>query len=317
MNATRWAFAALVPLLLVAVSWSVFSSDETPVQAETSEGECNGMDILCDRPYDEVTFPETHNAFATHADGIFYPASNHRSGLDAQWDAGMRAFMLDTHYLDRDDPLVDEVRLCHGSHDGAISPCSYGRVDPSEWLGELEGLMAEAPRDVVTLLIENYVEPDHLWAQFSGANLTERVYVHELNTPWPTLGELVDDGTTLVLFWEQANDEAHPQFHGFTTYGWTTNYAESNPEDMNCDVHRGDGDQPVYHMNNWLGGPAGLSDPLRAEEVNDVDFIVERATECWVQHGKRPTFVAVDWWEDGDVVEAVRQINLLDAPEGA
>ena len=99
MNATRWAFAALVPLLLVAVSWSVFSSDETPVQAETSEGECNGMDILCDRPYDEVTFPETHNAFATHADGIFYPASNHRSGLDAQWDAGMRAFMLDTHYL--------------------------------------------------------------------------------------------------------------------------------------------------------------------------------------------------------------------------
>ena len=68
--------------------------------------------------------PETHNAFATHADGIFYPASNHRSGLDAQWDAGMRAFMLDTHYLDRDDPLVDEVRFCHGSHDGAISPCS-------------------------------------------------------------------------------------------------------------------------------------------------------------------------------------------------
>ncbi|MEC9161701.1 MAG: hypothetical protein VX919_02795, partial [Candidatus Thermoplasmatota archaeon] len=119
---------------------------------------------------------------------------------------------------------------------------------------------------------------------------------------------------TLVLFWEQANNEAHPHFHGFTTYGWTTNYAEDEPEDMNCDVHRGDGAQPVYHMNNWLGGPAGLSDPLRAEEVNEVDFIVERATECWVQHGKRPTFVAVDWWEDGDVVEAVRQINLMDAP---
>ena len=36
----------------------------------------------------------------------------------------------------------------------------------------------------------------------SGANLTDRVYVHELNTPWPTLGELVDDD--VVLFWEQA-----------------------------------------------------------------------------------------------------------------
>ena len=54
-----------------------------------------------------------------HADGIFYPASNHRSGLTR---SGRRhaVFMLDTHYIDRDDPLVDEVRFCHGSHDGAI-----------------------------------------------------------------------------------------------------------------------------------------------------------------------------------------------------
>jgi hypothetical protein len=28
-------------------------------------------------------------------------------------------------------------------------------------------------------------------------------------------------------------------------------------------------------------------------------------------HGKRPTFVAVDWWEDGDVVAAARAINEL------
>ena len=71
----------------------------------------------------------------------------------------------------------------------------------------------------------------------------------------------------------------------------------------------------LFRLTKIMRKPAEcLSDPLRAEEVNQIDFIVERAAECWIQHGKRPTFVAVDWWEDGDVVEAVRQINLMDAP---
>jgi len=46
--------------------------------------------------------------------------------------------------------------------------------------------------------------------------------------------------------------------------------------------------------------------------VNDVDFMVERAEECIEDHGKRPTFIAVDWWEDGDVVEAARLVNLIE-----
>ena len=54
--------------------------------------------------------------------------------------------------------------------------------------------------------------------------------------------------------------------------------------EMNCDVHRGDENQQVYHMNNWLSNQAGLSDPTQAGEANDVDFLVERANECWAQH---------------------------------
>ena len=33
-------------------------------------------------------------------------------------------------------------------------------------------------------------------------------------------------------------------------------------------------------MNNWLKNRSGLSDPNRAGEANDVDFMVERAIEC-------------------------------------
>ena len=72
---------------------------------------CNGLVILCHRTYDQVTFPETHNSFSTHEDNIYYPASNHRTGFQAQWNAGMRAFMLDTHYLTTADQSVSNVRL--------------------------------------------------------------------------------------------------------------------------------------------------------------------------------------------------------------
>ena len=123
---------------------------------------CNGLVILCHRTYDDVTFPETHNSFSTHEDNIYYPASNHRTGFQAQWNAGMRAFMLDTHYLTTADQSASTVRFCHGDSDRGFSPCTYGAVDPWVWLNALESEMNSEDRDVVTLLIENHVEGDHL-----------------------------------------------------------------------------------------------------------------------------------------------------------
>ena len=273
---------------------------------------CNGMVILCHRPYDHVTFPETHNAFSTHEDNIYYPASNHRTGFQAQWNAGMRAFMLDTHYLTDADQSESNVRFCHGDSSRGFSPCTYGNVDPWAWLTNLESEMESEDRDVVTLLIENYVEPDHLKALFDDVGLGDMMYVHDLNTEWPTLIELINMDKRLVVFWEQSGDSEHPYFHDFLTFGWTTNYADESTSSMDCNPLRGDDSQPVYHMNNWLKNQAGLSDPTRSAEANDVDFMVERAEECIQDHGKRPTFIAVDWWEDGDVVEAARLVNLIE-----
>ena len=310
-------FAVFVTSALLCSGCVTPSVDTLSVQneedAEQPTEPCNGLLVLCQRTYDNVTFPETHNAFSTHQDGIYYPASNHQTGLDAQWNAGMRAFMIDTHYETLGDERVESVRLCHGDDDRGFSPCTYGNVDSVSWLSNLQGKMDENPRDVVTLLVENYVQPDHLLAVFEQANLYEKAYIHTLNTPWPTLHEMIDQGTNLVVFWEQSGDASHPWVHDFLTYSWTTNFAEENTEDMTCDLLRGDVEQEVYHMNNWLRGPLGLSDPTRGDEANDVEFLVQRATECWQQHGKRPTFIAVDWWEDGDVVAAALAINQLDS----
>tara|TARA_Y100001958_G_C21191129_1_gene519265 strand:- start:797 stop:1327 length:531 start_codon:yes stop_codon:yes gene_type:complete len=172
--------------------------------------------------------------------------------------------------------------------------------------------MQSEERDVVTLLIENHVEADHLKEIFDDVGLSEMMYIHGMNEEWPTLIELINMDKRLVVFWEQSSDSNHPYFHDFLTHSWTTNYADDDTSSMDCSVLRGDANQAVFHMNNWLKNQAGLSDPTRAGEANDVDFMVERALECIDDHGKRPTFIAVDWWEEGDVVEAAERVNLLE-----
>ena len=315
-NFMRDCLLAVIVTLVMLCSGCIAPTVETSSRVQDQETEaCNGLLILCLRTYDNVTFPETHNAFSTHQDGIYYPASNHRTGLDAQWDAGMRAFMIDTHYQILGDERIETVRLCHGDDDYGFSPCTYGNVNSIAWLSSLHQKMEQNPRDIVTLLVENYVQPDHLLAIFEQSNLYDKVFFHKMNSPWPTLQEMIDKNTTLVVFWEQAKDASHPWIHDFLTHSWATNYAEENTEDMNCDILRGDIEQDVFHMNNWLRGPTGLSDPSRGEEANNVDFLIQRSTECWQQHGKRPTFIAVDWWEDGDVVAAAKAINELESWE--
>ena len=81
---------------------------------------------------------------------------------------------------------------------------------------------------------------------------------------------------------------------------------------MTCDVHRGDANQPVWHMNNWLSVERGTSDWTRAHIVNDYDFLLDRSLECWEAHGTKPTFVAVDWWSDGDAVNVTIALNQMD-----
>ena len=159
----RGSALILIPLLLGATFSGCFgiieTSNNTNFENSTiSENmetiPCNGLIILCHRTYDQVTFPETHNSYSTHEDNIYYPASNHQTGFQAQWNAGVRSFMLDTHYLTNTDQSASNVRFCHGDSDRGFSPCTYGAVDPWNWLSALESEMNSEDRDIVTLQLK-------------------------------------------------------------------------------------------------------------------------------------------------------------------
>ena len=298
------------------------TANETTNVIETYSFSCMGLNEYCYRGYDNFTFAETHNSFATRDDQVYYPASNHATGLTAQWNGGIRAFMLDTYHNDvmgskNPDPEPTDIVFCHGDANSLVHPCSYSEVDAFAWLNKLSDFMDDDETQIVTLLLENFVPANHLEYLFNETGLLERTYIHEIGDTWPNLGEMILSKKTLVVFWEPHEGGApgdainYPWLHHTWTHSWDTNYGEQNEEDMDCDLGRGDKNQPVWHLNNWLSNAIGLSDPTRSEDINSYDKLLERTVECWEEVGKRPTFIAVDWWDDGDVVGVVDTLNQM------
>jgi len=270
---------------------------------------CHGEVAYCLRTYDDFTFAETHNAYSTVEDE-FLIGVNHYTGLQSQWEDGIRAFMVDSHHRSDENTTADDVSFCHGTGQ-FFHPCQFGIVSAFDWLRLLDSLMNNSSGDIVTLLIENYVPASHLSHLFNETDMSRRVYTHTLGEPWPSLGDLALAGTDLVVFWEQSQNDDYPWLHDFGVFSWTTDYAEDYPEDMDCTVYRGDGSQPVWHLNNWLTSSFGLPDPVRAVDVNNYDTLLQRSIECWEIMDNRPTFIAVDYWEEGEVTNVTITINKM------
>ncbi|MEE3083702.1 MAG: hypothetical protein VX320_06430, partial [Candidatus Thermoplasmatota archaeon] len=201
--------------------------------------------------------------------------------------------------------------FCHGSTSIVPNVCATGEVDGVTLLSVLHEKMNSTPRDVVTLLLEVAVPYENLDYIFRESGLLQYAFIHEAGTSWPTLEQMIDSGKRLVVFMESSSDPLYPWLHDFNVHSWTTNYAERSSSEMTCNHLRGDQSAPVWHLNNWLSSESGLSTWTGAAEVNAYDFLLQRSIDCWEQHGQRPTFVAVDWWTEGDAVNVTRTLNAM------
>ena len=268
---------------------------------------CHGKSIFCLTRYDSFIFPQTHNSFAT-SDAQFALAVSHLTGLEEQWGGGIRAFMLDTHHRNEVNTTPEDVRLCHDT--GVLWPCALGEDDAEEWLRTLKYLMDNATGDVVTLKFESYVPSPHLEYLFNITGLKERAYSHVLGEPWPSIGDLVLQGKNLVVFQQSHNDD-YPWLHGSWSHTWETKYEMEEENDMNCRVDRGDGDQTVWVLNHFFKNEFGTPDPSKSIWANDYHTIINRTLECWEEVGNKPTLFAIDFWEEGELVNATISLNQM------
>ncbi len=270
---------------------------------------CNGYDALCDRTYDVVTVPMTHNAMS-NADEKWAPP-NQTHGIARQLEDGIRGMMLDVHFYDPDSGATDVPRadlssgeqtfLCHGV-------CALGRRPLADGLCDVTKFLDTHRGEVFSVIFESYVKSSDLAEAMKTSGLLDYVYVHTKGTPWPTLRELIAKDTRVVAFTEDG-DDTPPWNHSAWKNIWDTPYSFTSASEFTCKLNRGQTTNPLFLINHWIGNP--LSDIKYAREVNAKAVLLDRVQTCAKEAGRPPTFVGVDFYDVGDLFEVVRTVNGL------
>jgi hypothetical protein len=300
-----------------------------------AEQECNGSIALCDRTLGDVAFATTHNSMASTANGFVPP--NQRRTMRAQLEHGIRGFQIDAYFgaprgdrifTDLSGPLGQAaelparwVRTAERLHRrlGAPPPgtpyevylchvfCELGAVRMVDELRLLRDFLDEHPREVVVMVIEDYVPPESILTELHDAGLEPDLLPVDPATSLPTLGEMIAAGDRLFVALE--NGAAPPTLpNAFTGLMEETPFTFRRPRDLErpatCTANRGAPDAPVFQFNHWVT-PA---EPVTAALVNS-SVLRDRLARCTQVRGRGPTLVAVDFAERGDLIPIVARLN--------
>lgn len=307
-------------LLIVMVPLVLRASVREQRQAARA---CNGHVELCDRRLNEVALASTHNSMSISQYGWIWPS--HDGTLTNQLDAGIRGLLIDTHYWDDEafiesylDALPENVRaaaekaldildlpvqdgqfLCHNL-------CGFGETNLAEGLAEIRVFLEENPREVVVIIIQDAITPEDTEIAFEESGLISMVYAHETGQPWPTLGEMIDMNQRVVVM---AEEEGPPPdwYHHVWDYTKETPYSFHSPDELSCAPNRGSEEGEFFLLNHWIE----RASPSRVDsaQMNEYQFLLDRAQECAEERGQIPNFVAVNFYLNGDLFDVVDELN--------
>jgi hypothetical protein len=263
----------------------------------TAATACNGHSDLCDRRYNEVAFPMTHNSFAIVSDG-FRPGANANQSrsIQQQLRDGVRVFMLNTYRYGGD------VMMCHGN-------CGLGMSSHQNALRIFESFLEAHSQEVITIIYQDFITPESAEKEFEAAGLLDTVYTHDPQNPWPTLGEMTSANKRLVVLAENRGGRGKPAwYHDAWQLMRDTPYGSRN---FSCKLNRGASDNGLLLMNHWANTRLSLPSASNASVVNRHDVLMARANQCAWEAGRIPNFVAVDFYERGDLFAVVDELNGL------
>ncbi len=193
-----------------------------------------------------------------------------------------------------------DVYLCHVF-------CELGAVPMLDELRTMRGFLDTHPRDVLVLVIEDYVAPERIAAVLRDAGLESMLLAVEPGAHLPTLGQMVASGTRVLVSLE--NGDGGPTLpNAFAGLVQETPFTFRRPRNLeaesSCAANRGLPRSPIFQFNHWVT-PA---EPVTARRVNS-SLLAERIARCVRERGRGLTLVAVDFVERGDLVRQVATLN--------
>lgn len=299
-DATLTADAATVTATPTATA---DDTSDSALDASTGPAEplpCNGHVELCERPFDAIVFPGTHNSHSALDEGFPPVVANQQHGIAQQLEDGIRVLLLDV-YADEAEPAT--LRLCHGS-------CAFASTPHLEGLAAITSFLQANPREVITIIYEDHAPVDAIASDYAAAGADALVFTHAPGSPWPTLGEMIDADTRLVVTAESGGPPP-PWFHHVWDEAWDTPYGPTSVDDLSCDHNRGSTDNALFLVNHWVNDALGLPSQANAAIVNAADVLQPRAEECRDRWAHPTNILAVDFYEQGDLFAVVDALNGL------
>lgn len=304
---------------------------------------CNGSEALCDRRFDEVALPTSHNAMSSAQDGFLN--ANHGITLTRQLDLGIRGLQIDAYEGQRNrngtvrtdlapkaveqaeakigaEGLAAAQRLAGSVAFGPVEGekqfyfchvvCELGAIEGVPFLERIRDWLDRNPRQVLSIMVEDAAPKAVIKRAFEEAGLVE--YASDFQPapgrPFPTLREMIDTGRRLWVAAEEDGDPGGWYHEGYvvtqeTPFSFTT--TAQLQTDASCRRNRGPADAPLFLVNSWV--ETYPPNPENADVVNRRGFLLERARRCERLRDLTTNLLAVDFVERGDVVGAAAALN--------
>jgi hypothetical protein len=228
-----------------------------------SQPVCNGFAELCDRRYNEVTFPATHNAQsykgASGWTGWLVSVQNQDKSITEQLNAGIRAMKIPLHLEATKKGNI--VTACHGLQAGDLRskaprftpqfvieaierhPSYYdkGAQPFKDLVKEVKIFLDAHPNEVFTFFLEDQTLHHEMIIQaFNDAGMNPETYMHIQNKrdKWPMLGQMIESGKRVVVFINNkgVTGTSASWLHQFDDFVWQTEYSFGDVQDLKDDT---------------------------------------------------------------------------------
>ncbi|KAI7706170.1 hypothetical protein KC353_g12413, partial [Hortaea werneckii] len=336
----------MLPYTLSALSVLLAAFRTTLAQSTSSSTACNNSPSLCNRAYNNVSHLGAHNSpFVRDESNDYSLSGNQYFNSSTQLSAGVR--LLTAQVQTNDDS--GELHVCHTS----CSLLDAGKL--SDWLGEVNGWLEDNPNDVVTVLLVNGAgaSANDLAAEYETAGIGDIAYTPtsssssssastsasnaaSSSSDWPTLQNLIDQGTRMVNFVADLDDNSGASYLlNQYDYVFENDYNNVSPTDFSCEASRparvannaqqalDQGLMPL--MNHFLYAEVaafGIQYPNTSyiDTTNapsgGTGNLGASANRCSSEYGRAPTFIVVDFFNVGPAIETVDSLNGVTDPVG-
>ncbi|KAL8702614.1 MAG: hypothetical protein Q9201_004220 [Fulgogasparrea decipioides] len=271
---------------------------------------------------EESTEECTNLKNAKNMKGLILVGSLGNVNTTAQLDAGVRLLTAQVHNKD------GAWHLCHTS----CSLLDAGTL--SSWLAEIKSWLDRNPYEAVTILLVNSdnAAAGDLSREFEAAAITTYAYTPASTsvapTGWPTLDDLILSGKRLITFVADiAPSPVAPYLLDEFTFVFENPYSVTSLSNFSCAP-----DRPAVVQGQSLAAVQSGRIPLMNHfldiqqsfgiQVPDVGNISvtnavsgsignlgDAAAACTAAYGKAPTFVLVDFFDQGSSITTVDKLN--------